>query len=399
MNRRVRDATVGAGYLVVLAALLVLSVLVYTHTFTSYVDVALRTDHVGSALQKGSDVKVRGVLVGQVDDVTTDGTGAIVHLQLDPGQAEHLPANMTAQLLPKTTFGERYVALVFPQQPSRARLASGDTIKQDRSARSVELEQLFQDLLPALQAVEPQKLVVVLTELATGLRGRGTDLADLAGTLTHYLGALNPQVPRISDDLEKLAAVARTYGDAAPDLVSSLDSLTVTSRSVVRYQQQVIGLLRSLTSLSNSGASLIGDNEQAIIGLSRDSLPTLRVLRRYSPEFACLSRTLAAYIPKANKAFGAGTDRPGAHVVLHIVPKVGPYTAADRPVSSTADPGPRCPGASAGALTSPAPDPAAESTLINDLVAPGLGVRPSALPGWSSLVLGPALRGTQVTVK
>jgi hypothetical protein len=41
----------------------------------------------------------------------------------------------------------------------------------------------------------------------------------------------------------------------------------------------------------------------------------------------------------------------------------------------------------------------AEQELIAALVAPGLGVPPSQVPAWSSLLVGPLFRGTEVTVQ
>ena len=76
MTRRIKDALIGVGYLVVILALVTLSIMIYNRDFVSYVSVALHTDQVGNALQEGSDVKVRGVLVGRVGSITTSGTGA-----------------------------------------------------------------------------------------------------------------------------------------------------------------------------------------------------------------------------------------------------------------------------------------------------------------------------------
>ncbi len=130
---RTKDALIGVLYLVVIAALIVLSVMVYNKDFQSFTTVSLHTDAVGTALQDGSDVKVRGVLVGEVDDITTNGDGVTVHLRLDPDKAKSLPKNVQAQILPKTLFGERYVDLELPSAPSSDHLSSGAKIPQDTS--------------------------------------------------------------------------------------------------------------------------------------------------------------------------------------------------------------------------------------------------------------------------
>jgi hypothetical protein len=40
-----------------------------------------------------------------------------------------------------------------------------------------------------------------------------------------------------------------------------------------------------------------------------------------------------------------------------------------------------------------------EARLIAALFGPRIGVDPQDMPGWSSLLLGPLVRGTEVTVK
>jgi hypothetical protein len=40
-----------------------------------------------------------------------------------------------------------------------------------------------------------------------------------------------------------------------------------------------------------------------------------------------------------------------------------------------------------------------EQDLIAALVAPGIGLPPSQVPAWSSLLVGPLFRGTEVTVQ
>ena len=48
------------------------------------VHVTLQTDKVGNQLAPPSDVKLRGLIVGEVREVTADGATATVELALDP---------------------------------------------------------------------------------------------------------------------------------------------------------------------------------------------------------------------------------------------------------------------------------------------------------------------------
>lgn len=435
MNAKlVREAIVGVTYLAVIVLLVALSIMVFRHQFTTYTTVSLRTGNIGDSLQQGSDVEVRGVIVGEVDSITPRGDGAELRLRLDPSKVDGLPANLTAQLLPKTLFGERYVNLLLPAAPSGS-LRSGDVLQQDRSVQTVQLEKLFDDMQPVLEAVQPGKLSATLGSIAEALRGRGDDLARTLHIVGGYLDQLAPQVPQLSSDFAQLATVARNYSTAAPQIVDGLTSLVTTSQTIVDQRQDLENLFTSVTAMSNVVGGFVNGNQQNIIGLSATSLPTLRTLATYSSEFPCLARALQDYIPVGNAAFGAGSNQPGAHVILHIVPPVKKYTKADRPTFDTTA-GPHCPytpptalagtalatvpGIQGANTASPTGQPAtvtsvpgtsfdsaagmgpanspAENEMIAELVAPTVAATPAAFPKWNSLLLGPALRGTEVTV-
>jgi phospholipid/cholesterol/gamma-HCH transport system substrate-binding protein len=410
---RTKDALIGVFYLVVIAALIVLSVMVYNKDFQSFTTVSLHTDVVGTALQDGSDVKVRGVLVGEVNDITTDGDGVTVHMRLDPAKAKSLPDNVQAQILPKTLFGERYVDLELPAAPSSQHLTSGTKIPQDTSKESIEVQHLFEDLLPVLQAVKPEKLDTTLGEISALLRGRGQTIAETLTTVGNYLQQFSPQVPKLTADFAAFAQVAGTYNTAAPDLIHALQAMTTTSQTIVNERTQLAQLFDSVTKMSNTIGDFVGTNSDQIIGLSRDSLPSLQILAKYSPEFPCIGKALADLVPVVDQAFGAGTSQQGAHVTLHVTQSRSAYVPGKDAPSYGADTGPRCPftpattlasSSNSHALTVPVPglgsaNSTEENELINELIAPSAGMQPSQMPGWSSLMLGPVLRGATVTVR
>lgn len=101
------------------------------------------------------------MLVGEVRGTSADGGDVTAHLALDPDKAELIPVNATAQLLPKTLFGERYVSLIIPDDPGRP-VTNGDVLVQDTSERTVELGDVLDGLLPLLEAVPPQDLANTL---------------------------------------------------------------------------------------------------------------------------------------------------------------------------------------------------------------------------------------------
>ncbi|MGW2813420.1 MCE family protein [Streptomyces sp. NPDC001415] len=412
----VRRRLAGAVFLLVPALLVWLSIAVYDKDFTRSDTIAVETSSVGNEMHPGAEVKLRGVVVGEVRTISADGEGARLTLALHPGKRSHIPSDVRAQMLPTTLFGERFVALVAPPNPSTRALSADATIPQDRSRNAIELEQVLDNVLPMLTAVKPDKLSATLSAVAQALRGRGSRLGDTFVTLDAHLKKFNPDLPTLNADLKQLVKVSRIYSDAAPDVLRALTDATTTTGTLVDQQTQLLGVYGQTTKTAQDLTAFLQQNKDNLIRLSEVSRPTLELLAKYSSSFPCTLRTLAGFVPAMDKALGKGTDQPGLHVTVKAVPSLGKYVAGRDNPAYTASGGPHCypvpylgaplPAESALTNTATASDtglgPAnspQENELVNELLAPGLRQAPQSLPNWSSLLVGPALRGTEVTIK
>ena len=132
--------------LVVLAGYLVYAT--FTKKFTDYDRVTVETSKIGLQLPARADVKIRGVQVGEVLDMDATSEGAELTLGLFPSKIGTIPENVTASIVPKTLFGEKYVSLIVPDDPSGTSIRAGDTIK--RTVVSTEVEKVLSDLYPCL---------------------------------------------------------------------------------------------------------------------------------------------------------------------------------------------------------------------------------------------------------
>jgi phospholipid/cholesterol/gamma-HCH transport system substrate-binding protein len=411
---KTRRRLAGVVFLAFLALLAWLAVGAFNKQFTPATMVTLYTDSTGNEMNVNADVTVRGVVVGQVRSITANGSGARLELAITPDVAATLPANVTAQMLPTTLFGQRYVALIEPSAPSAQTLAETKTVSQDRSADAIELEKVLNDLLPMLTAVQPQKLSVTLTAMADALQGQGTTLGQTLEEINSYLKQLNPQLPALDKDIQELVQVTRTYAQAAPDLVQALRDFSVTSQTVASESANLDSLYSVVTAASQDLTTFLNKNDNDIIGLSANGLPSLKVLARYSAEFPCVFQGLASFIPNMDNALGQGTSHPGQQPGLHANVDLVPTLPAYKPKVNTPrysdDLGPHCysvpfPGTSlsdggikvTAAGLGPDNSPQ-ENQLITELAAPKLNVPPDQLPDWSSVLLGPLYRGTTVPV-
>ncbi|HEV2778026.1 MAG TPA: MCE family protein [Actinophytocola sp.] len=436
----VRRRLLGVGFIVLIAALIALSISMYNKAFTPFVTVTLQTDKVGNQLNVLGDVKVRGLIVGEIRKITPKADGAELELALDPEKVDLIPRNVTAQFIPKTLFGDRYVALQIPDNPAPVPLRGGDVIQQDKSKKAVELEAALEHLLPVLQAVQPEKLSSTLTAIATALDGRGKPLGETMAELGRLVGELNPHLPQLQHDVAALAELSDTYTEALPDIITALNDLTVTSRTVVEQRANLDELYASLTTSTQNLDAFLRANKDNLIQLADRSRPTLELLAKYAPEVPCFMEQMAGLVDPANELLGRGAGPPGLSATIEIVVNRGPYEPGEDTPRFDEHRGPRCydpadycvpfpeqppegplrdgtsptppPRQSCDKTPPPATIPSAatgaglglpnspqERELLANLLAPELGTDPGGVPGWSSLLIGPLFRGAEVSFR
>ncbi|WP_067285422.1 MCE family protein [Streptomyces jeddahensis] len=415
MSSTVRLRLYGIVFLAVLALLLSLSVAVYQQVFTSVVRISLQADTLGNQLDPRADVKLRGLLVGEVRSVHSDGEKATLDIALKPKYVAYIPADVRARLLPKTLFGEKYVDLVPPRHSTARPIQAGDVITQDRTRAGIELQKLMNDLLPLLRTVKPGELNATLSAFADALEGRGDRIGDNVVRLDRYLRRLNPHMPSIKEDISRFADVAELYSEAAPDLMEILRNTVTTSRTIVEKQNQLAAALTSTATAAHTADDFLGANGDRLITLGRVSRPTLALFARYSPEYPCLLEGLVRQDKAAEESFKGGRF----HITLEVVRQRDPYEPGEEPRYAERS-GPNCRGlphpqvpappvklndgtkpsgsgaGGLGGLTVSATE--AEQRAVGSLVAPVMGVPADEVPPVATLLFGPLARGTAVSV-
>ncbi|MFD5426782.1 MCE family protein [Streptomyces sp. NPDC127084] len=404
--RIVRLRVYGTVFAAVIALLLSLSVAVYQQAFTSAVRVTLEAGTLGNQLEPRADVKLRGLLVGEVREVRADGEKATLDIALKPEHVARIPSDVRARLLPKTLFGEKYVDLVTSRESSARHIRAGDVITQDRTSVGIELQQLMNDLLPLLRTVRPAELNATLSAFATALEGRGESIGDNLTRLEHYLHRINPHMPSLKEDISRFADVAEVYGDAAPDLMRIMRNTLATSRTIVEKQAQLADLLTSTATVARTTDEVLDENAGRLITLGRVSRPTLALFARYAPEYPCLLKGLVRQEAASEQAFRGGEMR----ITLEVVRPRPAYRPGEEPRYAERS-GPNCHGMPHPRVPAPATKlddgtssvheasaTESEQRAVGSLVSPVMGVPADEVPAVATLLFGPMARGTAVSV-
>lgn len=331
----------GIVYMVAIALLLGLSIAIYEKVFVSATTVTIKADRAGLQLPRFGAVRLHGVQVGEVRSIKQNGKEAEIKIALKPDQAKKIPDNVSVEIRPTTLFGQKYVALVDPTDPSGAFLRDGAVIPSSRVTTNVELSQVLATLFPLLRSIRPADLNTTLYALSTALQGRGEKLGRTISDLYTYLDAVNVHLPTVRKDLELLASVSKTYALAAPDIVRLLTNATTTARTLVDTRDNLNGFIIATTNLAITSTGILNTNGEGIITEARLARPLVTLLDTYSPEYTCLFQGIDKYTARLGQIFKG--NRVRQKMSFDAIQRPA-YTAEDAPQYAGTGHGPWCLG-------------------------------------------------------
>jgi len=176
----------------------------------------------------GEDVKVAGVKVGKIGDVevTRDQRAAVVLDIEDPG-FQDFRADASCSVRPQSLIGEKFVeckptqkrAANAPLPPPLKRIEEGEGEGQyllpvERTTRNVDLD-LLNNIMRRPYA---ERLSLIISELGTGLAGRGEELNEVIRRANPALKEVDKVVALLADQNKQLEQLAEDSDTALAPL-------------------------------------------------------------------------------------------------------------------------------------------------------------------------------------
>ncbi|MCV7424011.1 MCE family protein [Mycobacterium yunnanensis] len=380
----------------VVVGLITMTAVLFSGTYRTTVPVTIVSDRIGLVMENGAKVKLRGVQVGTVSSLGTQGNShgtplSTLQLKLDPGPFQYLPANVEAEIKSSTAFGAKYVDLIVPPDPSPQPLKSGAVVR-SRNV-TVEVNTVFQNLQAVVQAVDPAKLNSILSAFAEALRGKGERIGEAITAANEVLLAVNPRMPTVKQDWQLFGQTTQAYSDAAQDILSTLDSASTISTTLVTQQGALDELLLASVGFSQSATSVLATNEPAFVRTSHVLVPTTDLLFKYSPTYTCLFQGAQWFLDHGGRDALGGN---GKSVIMDAALLFGDdaYRYPDNlpKVNATGGPGGR---PSCGSLPDVSANFPVKSLVTDTGWGTGLDIRPNpgiGFPGLANYL--PVTKGT-----
>jgi phospholipid/cholesterol/gamma-HCH transport system substrate-binding protein len=275
MSERHHHILTGAIAVVLALALMTVGIKGSFGAFRGGYELVGRFDAAGQGLLPGSDVKVRGVNIGEVKHIELRDGEAEIALRINDG--EDVPVDAVATGRPKTLFGEKYIDIdPGPHEQDGPYLGDGDELT--NTLGGFELEAVLTDLYPILKAVDPQELTTVLGELAEGGRGLGETINRSIVNGSELASLFADDAELTAEFLTDLAALSDQLAASAGDVVATADAANVALPTLVDGEDRIVELLQQSGRLSNDAADLLERHPDFVEASFVDGSRTLQLL-------------------------------------------------------------------------------------------------------------------------
>jgi virulence factor Mce-like protein len=264
VERRLAPAVLGRVIGALLAVALVIAGARVLHPASHQMVVTADFDRAGLNVRPGYEVRVRDYPVGTISDIRVDRKtfSAIYTLKLDPGTA--VARDTKAVLVPKTLFGDKYVQLD-PAIPGEPALQNGDHIDRANTQDPVEIQQVFDEATPLLQALDPPKFGAALAAMSQGLAGEGPDLRRLTDGWTEVMQEFANHSADLQTILTKVPGVAGTFAERGQDLTTAAVDLGKVADVLAKAEPSLGPLLQQNAEMADKAADLLS-NQPARLG-------------------------------------------------------------------------------------------------------------------------------------
>jgi virulence factor Mce-like protein len=244
------------------------------------------------SLYEGSDVRVLGVSIGEVEKITPSGTDVLVQMVYDKNV--NLPADAQAVIIAPSIVGDRYVQ-VTPVYTGGKTLPDGATLAAEDTSVPLELDQIYSSLNDLNVALGPNgankegALTDLLEVTADNFGGQGeqfhttiANFSQLSQTLADNKEELFGSAAQLEEFINTLAqndTTVRSFNQSLSDVSTMLDG----------EKEELSASLRNLSVALGEVTTFVKDNKAS---LSRNIKGINRVAKVLVKQRAALEETL-----------------------------------------------------------------------------------------------------------
>lgn len=236
----------GVAALVILMVLAVTAAMLYVKPPGQGKTVVFYTKDAAS-IHRGEDVRIAGITVGKVDDLSIEPDQVRVRTAVDDDAFIGDQSQVQVRML--TVVGGYYVNLI----PLGDKPLGNNTIPLERVRMPYNLMQTLADSTKVTERINPQPMRESLDQLQAGLSGTNveamTAVIAAGNTLTETIDRQRGQITQILDLSDEYIESLRDYQDKLRELISKI---SVLEQTLVLYGKGFGGALKGMGDISDA---------------------------------------------------------------------------------------------------------------------------------------------------
>jgi phospholipid/cholesterol/gamma-HCH transport system substrate-binding protein len=217
-----------------------------------------------SRLEPGDTVRVAGIRVGTVQDVSLQSDRKVL-VKFDADRTIVLTTGTKAAIRYLNLVGDRYLELVDTPGSTKT-LPVGSQIPEGRTAPALDLDLLLGGLKPVIQGLNPRDVNALTASLIQILQGQGGTLDSLfskTSSFTNSLADNNQVIEQLIEDLKNTLDTLSKDGD---DLSGAIDRLQQLVHGLSQDRDPIGTAIESLDNGTASLADLLGRARPPLAG-------------------------------------------------------------------------------------------------------------------------------------
>lgn len=208
-------------------------------------------------------VLMNDVPIGQVDEVKREGWHARITMTLRKDIV--LPSDAVADVRKTSLLGEKYIALLPPEDGSAAagKLQDGSVIPLSRTGRNPDVEEVLGSLSFLLAKGGVGQLKTISTELNALMTGRTDDLRSVLERLDRVVGTLDESKSDIIAAMTEVNRLTETLNRERDVIDDALKSFGPAIEVLQDQHEDLVKMLKALDDLGEISTTVIntsGDN-------------------------------------------------------------------------------------------------------------------------------------------
>jgi phospholipid/cholesterol/gamma-HCH transport system substrate-binding protein len=209
-----------------------------------------------TGLTVGNDVDIAGVRIGDVTSISVYHRNlALVGFAVQAGR--QLPVSVTATIRYLNLVGQRYIELGQGAGPPGRYLPPGATIPLSQTTPALDLTALFNGFQPLFQALSPNDVNQLASEVIQVFQGESPDLDALVLTIGSLTTALATKDQVIDDVIGNLNSVLHTITSRGNELAGLVTTLQQLVSGLAADRQSIGSAIGAIASLNSATAGLL----------------------------------------------------------------------------------------------------------------------------------------------